>query len=247
MKNRKKYKIAAIVPVYNEEKNVYGVLHALSKCVQLDEIVCVNDASTDNTLEEVKKVTGITLINHLQNEGKPQTIITGLLKTNADIVVFIDGDLKGINNQTIKDLTQPLVDGTHDVVVGYYNNYVLDEFFRAISGERAYYRKDLLPHIDKIKNVGYVLELQLNYLLKDKRLKVFQLKGIKHDLKFEKQPLNTVVELTYKETKDILNQLIKADKPIDFFSHAYISKFYLREDGRLRKRLSKFFKPINKI
>lgn len=229
LKKAKKYKIAAIVPVYNEEKNVYGVLQALSMCPLLDEVICVNDGSTDNTLQEIKKVKGITVINHNQNKGKPQAIITGLLNTKADIVVFIDGDLKGINNKIINELTQPLVDGTYDVVVGYYNNNTFDEFFKPVSGERTYFRKDLLPCIDKIKNVGYVLELQLNYLFKDKRVKVFQFQDVKHDLKFEKQPFNTVIKLAYLETKDILKQVIKAENPIDFIKNAYFARFYFTQ------------------
>lgn len=246
MKKRNKPKVSAIVPVYNEEKNIYGVLSALSSCKQIDEIVCVNDASTDNTLDEVKKVKGITLISHSKNQGKSHAIVTGLLNTKADIVVFIDGDLKGITNKTLVELTQPLIDGTHDVVVGYYNNYTFDEFFRPVSGERAYFRKDLLNYIEIIKNTGYGLELKLNYLFKDKRLKVFQFKNVKHDLKFEKQPYNIVAKLLYRETKDFLNQVISSKDPIDFVTHAYFSKFYFTKHTSVKTYLTKWLKPLGK-
>ncbi|MBI2029910.1 glycosyltransferase family 2 protein [Candidatus Gottesmanbacteria bacterium] len=233
LKNGKKYKIAAIVPVYNEEKNVYGVLNALTRCKQLNEIICIDDGSKDNTVVLTKKFKSVKLIIHPKNSGKSNAIITGIKSTNADIVVFIDGDLKGINNQTIYDLTEPLVDGSYDSVVGYYRNYTFDEFFRPVSGERAYFRKDLLPYLNQFKNIGYGLELKLNYLFKNKRVKVFKFNGIKHDLKYEKQPFRLVVKLILRETRDFLNQVITAEKPVDFVKNAYFARFYFtqHQDG----------------
>lgn len=229
LKNGKKYKIAAIVPVYNEEKNVYGVLSTLSDCKQLDQIICVNDGSTDNSLQQINRVKNIKVINHPKNKGKPETIITGLLNTKADIIVFIDADLKGINNDIIIKLTQPLVDGDYDSVVGYYRNYAFDDFFKSVSGERSYFRKDLLSYLNKIRISKYVLELQLNYLFKDKRVKVFRFQEVKHDLKFEKQPFKTVLKLVYKEAADIVSQIIKAENPIDFVKNAYFARFYFKK------------------
>ena len=58
-------KVTATIPVYDEQKTIKNVLNVLAKFKQIDEIILVNDASTDDTLKIVrffycKKRTGKT-------------------------------------------------------------------------------------------------------------------------------------------------------------------------------------------
>ena len=48
-------KISVIVPAYNEEKTVGKVLDVLTSSNIPDEVICVNDGSTDNTSNEIRK------------------------------------------------------------------------------------------------------------------------------------------------------------------------------------------------
>jgi len=43
-------RISALVPVFNEEMAVAGVVDSLLQCGLIDEVVCVNDGSTDRSL-----------------------------------------------------------------------------------------------------------------------------------------------------------------------------------------------------
>lgn len=86
-------KYFAVVPVYNEEKNIKSFLNKLNK--QCKNIIVVNDGSTDNTLEIVKKIKYIHLINLKRNSGKGFAMKMGAnlaWKMKADAVIFMDGD-----------------------------------------------------------------------------------------------------------------------------------------------------------
>ena len=51
--------LSVVIPVYNEEKNIFLLIDEVIKIVDKNcknfEIVVVNDASTDNTVSEFKK------------------------------------------------------------------------------------------------------------------------------------------------------------------------------------------------
>ena len=63
--------ISAIVPVYNEEKTVSGVVQVLLQSNLIDAVICVNDASTDESLAILQTLADrIELIDLQNNRGK---------------------------------------------------------------------------------------------------------------------------------------------------------------------------------
>ncbi|MEK7597640.1 MAG: glycosyltransferase family 2 protein [Patescibacteria group bacterium] len=90
-------KISAVVLTKNEEKNIERCLKSLGFC---DEIIVVDDYSTDRTIEIVRKIdVGVghdrpvykIIENHLNNDFAQQRNF-GMNKTNNDWVLFIDAD-----------------------------------------------------------------------------------------------------------------------------------------------------------
>ena len=50
-----KMKIYAVIPAYNEEKTVGKVVEKTKDIDLVDEVIVVDDCSTDNTFQEAKK------------------------------------------------------------------------------------------------------------------------------------------------------------------------------------------------
>jgi len=244
MKNSRK--ISVIVPAYNEEKKIVGVINSLFNSNSFDQIICVNDGSTDNTLQLLKKFKKISLINLKKNHGKGYAIGKGIEKAHGEIIVFIDADKSGFNNKLIQQLIQPLLNKKYDGVIGYLTHIEADKLFRPLSGERAYWKKDLLPHLKEIKTKGYGLELFLNYLYRNKKIKLFPLKGIKHALKYEKQSYETVAKLFLAESFDILSEIIKQKNPFSYIVKSYIYSFYLKKPGKNNNQLNRLTNYIKK-
>lgn len=82
----------AIVPAYNEGKNIDSVVQGLSSIV--DKVVVVDDASIDDTIKKAKK-SGAVVLSHKINRGQGACLQTGhdyAIKNGADYVLHFDGD-----------------------------------------------------------------------------------------------------------------------------------------------------------
>ena len=137
-------KVFAIVPIFNEEKNIEYVLQSLKKSFFIDEIICINDGSTDSSYKLIAKFKNIELINLRKNHGKAYAITRGITKAKGQIVLLIDGDLKGLTDTQFKQFIRPLETEKYQITIGYLHDRV-NKFMRLLSGTRAYFKSDLLP------------------------------------------------------------------------------------------------------
>lgn len=90
-------KISIIVPVYNVEKYVEKCLNSLIHQTFSDiEIICIDDASTDKSLELVNKISKtdsrIQIISHSTNLGTLQARKNGVQRANGNYLMFVDSD-----------------------------------------------------------------------------------------------------------------------------------------------------------
>ncbi len=247
-------KTTALVPAYNEERYIYDVLVTLTRCSLVDEIICVNDGSTDDTLTQIRKVKNIEIINLKKNHGKGYAIAKGIEKSLGDIILFIDADLQFLNEKHIYQLIEPLRSHQYDASLGYptFNKSRLakkiDIVLRSITGERAYFKKDLVPLLNQIKKKGYGLELYLNYFFKHKNTVVFPLKGLKHYQKYEKQSIDTVAKLQVIEGFDILFELInQKTQTIPLSIKEYFSRLYFNESPQIQTKINSVLKKIKNM
>lgn len=117
--------ISIIIPCYNVEKYIIPLLESLLK--QIDgknvEIICVNDGSTDNTLNCLKSLaTGnnnLHIINQ-ENGGPASARNSGLDIAKGEYIWFIDGD-DNIDKLAINTLTHEIQENPTDVICFNYN------------------------------------------------------------------------------------------------------------------------------
>lgn len=86
------YMRLAIVPAYNEEKQIGSVVRSLFDHV--DEVVVVDDCSRDRTAQQAKEA-GATVILHTINRGQGAALQTGhayAQQRGAQYVIHFDGD-----------------------------------------------------------------------------------------------------------------------------------------------------------
>lgn len=116
--------LSIVIPVYNEEKNV-ALLHQkiFSVCKKIGnsfEIIFINDGSNDNTLNELKKLKPIKIINFRRNFGQTAALDAGIKASKGEIIVTMDGDLQN-NPEDIPNLLEKLNEG-YDAVSGWRKN-----------------------------------------------------------------------------------------------------------------------------
>lgn len=98
IQNSTSEKLSIVVPVYNEEENVgllvarlEGALHSVDY-----EIILVDDGSTDNTRQEIKKLNNphVALIELKKNYGQSLALASGIDYATGDYIITMDGDLQ---------------------------------------------------------------------------------------------------------------------------------------------------------
>ena len=111
--------VAIIVPAYNE---AVGIERAVRSLTQTDypgvEVIVIDDGSTDGTgdLVEALGLPGVRVIRRA-NGGKAAALTTGVLATEAEVVVMVDGDTI-FERDTLTGLVQPLADPDVGAVSG---------------------------------------------------------------------------------------------------------------------------------
>lgn len=207
-------KVTAIIPVFNEEKSVARVVKILLASSLINEVVVVNDGSGDKSLEILEEFgTKIKLFSSKKNMGKGWAIAKGVGLALGKIVMFIDADLTNLNNEFIKKLLKPINKPGVKAVVGYLkkSKYLPTPFAR-LTGERVYYKEDLLPHLKEMRVTRFGLEVFLNHLYKDKnveRVALIKLEGL---YKYDKVSAKMAVKEYFTEGLEIARELAKQEK-----------------------------------
>jgi glycosyltransferase involved in cell wall biosynthesis len=113
--------LSVVMPVYNEAATVAEVIKVLLLQRPVQQLVVVDDASTDGTWEKLQSVTNgdarVTLVRHEQNQGKGAALRTGFARAIAPVVMVQDADLE-YDPTEYHRLLAPILSGKADVVFG---------------------------------------------------------------------------------------------------------------------------------
>ncbi len=87
-------KITVIIPTYNRSKDLKRALESVfNQTYQADEIIVVDDNSTDNTSDMLKEYADrIVYLKHKANSGASAGRNTGINQASGDFVAFLDSD-----------------------------------------------------------------------------------------------------------------------------------------------------------
>ena len=188
--------VSVIIPAFNEEKSIGHVLDDLPQ-ERLSEIIVVNNACTDKTVDVAKKH-GARVVQEVRR-GYGSACLKGISELNdPSIVVFIDGDYSDYPEE-LEKLVKPIKAGDADFVLG--SRMILAESRAALLPQARYgnllatflirlffgYRfTDLGPfraiRYDSLREIG-IVDTNFGWTVE------MQIKAVKHGLRIMEIPV----------------------------------------------------------
>lgn len=112
-------RVAVVMPAYNAEKTLHLAWNEIPKD-WVDDIILVDDASKDRTVEVARTIPGLHVVTHTANRGyggNQKTCYATALARGADICVMVHPDHQ-YDASVLPDLIGPIARGEGDAMFG---------------------------------------------------------------------------------------------------------------------------------
>jgi polyisoprenyl-phosphate glycosyltransferase len=184
--------VTAIIPAYNEEHNIGAVLDILTNSPLIKEIIVVSDGSDDQTVNVAAAYEAVRVIDLLDNRGKGGAVKAGLENSSSDLILILDADLIGLQEEHIRALLQPIISGRTTMTTGLFEKGrpvtdLAQKVAPFLSGQRAL-KRELLEKISDMDLSRFGLEVALQRYVEEQDVdhELVQLPLLSHIMKEEK-------------------------------------------------------------
>lgn len=178
--------VGVVVPVYNEEETVAGEIERLFEVPSVTQVVAVDDASRDRSVEIVRSIEPpegieLVLLRNEENRGKGAAVRRGLERASTEVVGIHDADGE-YDPGDIPAMVEPIEEGEVSVVYGsrvlrdnprystayYWGNWLVTQWANLLFGleltdiETCYkfFRREALQGL-KLESDGFTIEPEL--------------------------------------------------------------------------------------
>jgi glucosyl-3-phosphoglycerate synthase len=208
--------VTVIIPALNEEKTIRQVIQQAKRNELVNEIIVVDDMSTDDTIAEARKEdVKVITSTHV---GKGDSMREGLLMAKNEILVFLEADLPSYEKDIVGMLTAPLISGQADFVKSYFERQssrmveilakpLLDTFFphllkfkQPLSGMIAG-TKSIFQKVEFDNDYGVDIGLLIDMHNVNARIQEVCIGEVEHDM----QPLHVLSRMA----KQVANAIFK--------------------------------------
>jgi phosphoserine phosphatase SerB len=110
--------VTVIIPALNEEKSIRQVIQQARRNELVDEVIVVDDMSSDQTVAEARKE-DVRVITST-HAGKGESMREGMLMSKNEILVFLEADIPSYPEDIVEKLTAPLIRDEADFVKSYF-------------------------------------------------------------------------------------------------------------------------------
>lgn len=145
-------RVSCLIPAHNEAPRIGAVLDAALANPLIDEVIVIDDGSTDGTAHVASRP-GVRLLHMARNGGKTRALAAGIALSQGEYLLFLDADLVGLTIHDLTRLIQPVLSGKAATSISLRRNapflwrWIGLDY---ISGERVLPRRMLEPHSETL-------------------------------------------------------------------------------------------------
>jgi glucosyl-3-phosphoglycerate synthase len=217
--------VSVVIPVLNEETSIADVVtFALSEPL-VEEVIVVDDASLDASVERAEAAGARVIQSTLL--GKGASMFDGVLAARNDCILFLDGDLRGLEPGLVEKLACPVLRGDADFVKASFRRCagrvtvltvkpLLQVFFPELAklsqpiGGIIAARRSLLLQLEFENDYGVDVGLLIDSSLRGARIQEVDIGYIEHD----SQGLEALGRMAQQVSRVILERAL-ADNRLD--------------------------------
>lgn len=183
--------VDAVIPARDEAPTVAAVVAACLGCAHVREVIVVDDGSSDGT-GELAAAAGAKVVRREPevSGSKALAMEAGVAVSDAEAILFVDGDLLGITSGHLDDICRPYLEGRATMSLGIFDYGILSPLvlrFPPTTGERIVPRW-VFEAVPPSKRQGYLIEIMLNEVVTEARLPISGrvMTGVTHRTKRDK-------------------------------------------------------------
>lgn len=206
-----------MIPVLNESRTIGRIVRFAKRSRLVGEVLVVDDGSIDGT-PELAAAAGARVITSSML-GKGASMEDALQAASHEVLLFLDGDLRGLRRDLIECMTSPLLDGNADFVKAKFTRSagrvtmltarpLLRTYFPELTdlaqplGGIVAARRDLLRRLRFENDYGVDIGLLIDALACRARIREVDIGSIAHDSK----PLEALSEMAMQVARTILER-----------------------------------------
>ncbi len=172
---------SCIIPAYNEWPRIAAVIQAVLDCTEIDEVIVIDDGSTDNTWNVIDTFESPKLqkIKLEKNQGKTRAVFHWINHSSWDYIVLIDSDLLNLYPRHIQKLIKPIIENKANATFSMRENSfwiyrILGYDF--ITGERVIHKSIFSDLQYFLNGPSYGLEVKINNKLMETNSRIMSVK-----------------------------------------------------------------------
>jgi glycosyltransferase involved in cell wall biosynthesis len=107
-------KVSVIVPILNEAPTIWDVVSFARRSSLTGEVLVIDDGSTDGSTDIARAAGAEVIVS--ATPGKGLSMEDGVRLARHEVLLYLDGDLRGLLGNLIERLTKPIFDREADFV-----------------------------------------------------------------------------------------------------------------------------------
>jgi glycosyltransferase involved in cell wall biosynthesis len=192
------WSVGVVISAYNEAENLPRVLNTVCAAEWLQEIIVVDDGSTDATEEVAQRVAErdcrLVAIRLPENQGKAAAMLAGVRALHTDLVIFLDADLVGLKPLHLQQLASLQKSGSSEMAIALFQHgrFLTDishRFVPNLTGQRCLWRLEAEEALIPLAADRYGVETGLTIYARNHHWQVRKIiwYGVTHRMREQKR------------------------------------------------------------